>query len=148
MGASPLSKLLLALRGYGFRAARGGGGTLPERLERFGFVRLWELPGHEVVFGLAGRFWKPTGGLRRIADEDAFAAFSEDGCVKAAWNLRIGGTDVVSTDVSTETRIVYYGEDARRKFQAYWRLVGPFSGLLRKALLRDVARRAERHTGG
>jgi hypothetical protein len=64
--------------------------------------------------------------------------------VKAAWNLRIDGTDGVSSDLSTETCIQYFGGDARRKFRRYWTLVGPFSAMLRKALLRGIARRAER----
>jgi len=136
--------LLLALRGYGTRARPRGAADFPERLERFGFTKLREETGHELVFGLAGKFWKAAGGLRRIADEAAFDAFAEDGCVKAAWNLRVGETDGAATTVSTETRILYFGEAARRKFRAYWALVRPFSGLTRRALLRDIARRAER----
>ena len=144
MAGSSLSKFLLTLRGYGWRVRRGGGGALPERLERFGFTRLRELTGQELVFGLAGQFWRPSGGLRRLADEDAFAAFAEDGCVKAAWNLRIGGSDETSCDLSTETRIACFGDDARRKFQRYWSVVGPFSGMLRRSLLSGIRRRAER----
>ncbi len=141
--ASPLSRALLALRGYGGRAYRKSSGTFPEKLQRFGFTRLAERPGCELVFGLAGRFWKPGGGLRRIPDRDAFLAFAEDGCVKVAWNMLIGGTDGVSCDLSTETRIVCFGDAAYRKFRLYWTLVGPFSGVLRRSLLRGVRRKAE-----
>ena len=35
-----------------------------------------------------------------------------------------------------------YGEAARRKFRVYWALIGPFSGVLRRTLLRRIARRA------
>ncbi|HEY1433889.1 MAG TPA: hypothetical protein VGG65_00860 [Thermoanaerobaculia bacterium] len=146
VGASPVSTLLLCLRGYGRRAWKASSGTLPERLERFGFTKLKENPGHELVFGLAGQFWRPSGGLRPLADEAAFAAFAEEGCVKAAWNIRVAGTDGVSTEVSTETRIACYGEAARRKFGLYWAVVGPFSGVLRKSLLRAIRRKAEAPT--
>src|SRR5262249_38900760 len=141
------AKALLFLRGYGRRAVRHGTGTFPERLVRFGFTRLAEDPGREMVFGLAGQFWRPAGGLRRIADAAAFEAFAEDGCVKAAWNLRLREIDGLSTDLSTETRIQYFGAPARRKFRFYWLLVGPFSGALRRALLRGIRRRAESPRG-
>jgi hypothetical protein len=143
LASSPLSKALLALRGYGSHAFRKGAGTLPERLQRFGFTQLDELPVSELVFGLAGRFWRPDGGLRRIPDRAAFLAFTEEGCVKVAWSLRIGEADGVACDLSTETRIQYFGPAARQKFRLYWTLVGPFSSALRRSLLRGVKRRAE-----
>ncbi len=45
--------------------------------------------------------------------------------------------------LATETRIRYFGTAARRKFRLYWTFVGPFSGLIRRALLRGVRRRAQ-----
>lgn len=119
-------------------------GTLPDRLEQFGFTRLAAVPGRELVFGIAGRFWRWNGDLRPIPDRAAFAAFAEEGCVKAAWNLAIGSTDGVSCDLSTETRIQHFGAAARRRFRRYWSLIAPFSGAIRVALLRGVKRRAER----
>jgi hypothetical protein len=143
LASSPVSKALLALRGYGGRALRPSAGTFPEKLERFGFTKLDEDPGRELVFGIAGRFWRPDGGLRRIADRQAFLDFAEDGCVKAAWNLRVGVTDGASCNLSTETRIRYFGSAAQRKFRLYWTLVRPFSGAIRRALLRGIRRNAE-----
>ncbi len=119
------------------------GGTFPEKLVRFGFTVLEEIPGEELVFGIAGRFWRPDGDVRRVAGRDSFIAFSEDGCVKGAWNLRVEPADGGTTVLLTETRIACYGLDARRKFRRYWALVGPFSGLIRRALLRSVRRRSE-----
>lgn len=148
LGASPLARALLALRGYGGRALRARGGTFPERLERFGFTKLDELPVSELVFGLAGKFWRLDGGLRSIPDRDAFLAFAEERCVKVAWNLLIGETDGESCDLSTETRIAYFGPSARRRFRSYWFFIGPFSGLHRRALLRGIARHAEARRPG
>src|SRR5262249_6257033 len=141
-------RLLFVLRGYGARAVRARAGTLPERIERFGFVRLSETPGEEIVFGVAGRFWRPDGDLRRFADAREFVAFAEEGGVKGAWNLRVagggeGGGGSLVTRLSTETRIQAFGESARRKFRIYWSLIAPFSGMIRRSLLRGVARRAE-----
>ena len=144
LAASPISKGLLFLRGYGRRAFRRGSATFPERLVRFGFTKIAESPGREIVFGLAGQFWRPAGGFRPLADAAAFQAFAEEGCVKAAWNLRVEGASENAADFETETRIQYFGAAAKTKFRVYWTLVGPFSGFLRRALLRDVARRATR----
>src|SRR5262249_41513191 len=126
--SSPLSRVLFVLRGYGGRAVRASAGNFPERLERFGFVRLSETPGGELVFGVAGRFWRPDGDLRRFADAREFLAFAEEGCVKGAWSLRVesagegdGGSRL--TRLSTETRVQAFGESARRKFRIYWSVI-------------------------
>jgi hypothetical protein len=145
-GASLLTRALFLLRGYGRRALRTGAGTLPDKIVRFGFTKLDEIPGREVVFGIAGRFWRLDGDLCRIADRDAFAGFVQDGYVKGAWNLRVEPLEDGSSRLSTETRIQCFGDSARRKFRLYWTFVGPFSGLIRRVLLGGVRSRAERGT--
>jgi len=70
-------------------------------------------------------------------------SFAEEGCVQAAWNVRIEPTDEAACVLSTETRIAYFGPAARRRFRLYWTLAGPFSGLLRHALLVGIRRRSE-----
>jgi hypothetical protein len=47
------------------------------------------------------------------------------------------------TRISTETRIQATDQRARRAFAAYWLLVRPGSGLVRRELLRAIARRAD-----
>ncbi len=138
-----VTKALLFLRGYGGRAFRKSSGTFPERLVRFGFTKLDETPEREIVFGIAGQFWRPSGGLRPLADRDAFLAFAEDGCVKAAWNIRVEQASAEACLLATETRIRYFGPAARRKFRIYWTLVGPFSGVIRRTLLGGIRRRSE-----
>jgi hypothetical protein len=153
-GDSIVTAVLMGLRGYGFRRKRTGasqGSTLPERLERFAFTLLDEKPGEELVFGLVGKFWRPDGGLRRLS-RDEFAAFAEPGFAKAAWNLRVrsglhlphggSGLHLPHCELSTETRVLCFGRSARRKFVLYWRVVEPFSGLIRWSLLRGVRRAA------
>jgi hypothetical protein len=132
----------MALRGYGFHAAGGGGSrSFAQGLERFGFVPLGEIPGRELVFGLAGRFWRPDGGLRRLTREQ-FLTFEEEGSVKAVWNLEVAGRASEKTDLSTETRVLCFGASARRKFRLYWFWIEPFSGLTRRGLLREIDRKA------
>jgi hypothetical protein len=142
LGDSFVTALLMGLRGYGFRwKSRGQAAvsSLSEQLERFAFTRLEEKPGEELVFGLVGKFWRPDGGLRRLSAED-FAAFREPGFAKAAWNLRVEPGPGSASELSTETRVLCLGESARRKFLLYWRVVEPFSGLIRRSLLRGVRR--------
>jgi hypothetical protein len=142
-GDSFVTALLMGLRGYGFRWKRTRQAqvlSLREQLERFAFTLLEEKPGEELVFGLVGKFWRPDGGLRRLSRED-FAAFREPGYAKAAWNLRVeAGPD--ASVLSTETRVLCFGKSARRKFLVYWRVVEPFSGLIRMSLLRGILRAA------
>jgi hypothetical protein len=124
----------MGLRGYGFGSREGG--SLPETLERFGFTRLGEEPDEELVFGIVGKFWRLDGGLRRTSPAE-FASFREPGYAKGAWNIRIDGSEL-----STETRVLCLGEDARRKFLRYWNLIEPFSGAIRRSLLRGIRRAA------
>ena len=164
-GRSLVTGVLMTLRGYGFRrrrAAAGGSASFRDRLTRFGFTLLEENPGEELVFGLVGRFWRFDGGLLRLTAEE-FAAFREPGFAKAAWNVRVAGSGLhlphggsglhlPHCELSTETRVLCLGEDARRSFLLYWRLVEPFSGAIRWSLLRGVRKnslspRAGRGTG-
>lgn len=144
LGRSLVTGVLMTLRGYGLRRKRAREGqrsSLPDRLEQFAFTRLEEKPGEELVFGLVGKFWRPDGGLLRLSRED-FAAFREPGFAKAAWNLRIEPRPGSASELSTETRVLCLGEDARRKFLLYWRVIEPFAGLIRRSLLRGILRAA------
>jgi hypothetical protein len=142
--AAGVGRLLMALRGYGRRrTATAMPGTLAERLERFGFVALERVEGRELLFGIAGRFWLPRGGLRRLT-RDEFLAFEEEGFVKAVWNLEVHERGRVLSQLSTETRVLCFGDAARRRVLAYWTLIEPFSGLTRRAMLRSIGREAGR----
>ena len=143
LAGSAASKLLLALRGYGLRARRGNaGGTIADRLQRFGFTKLAEVPGEDLVFGLAGRFWRLDRSLEHLAGPEDFRAFAKEGCVRAAWNLRMIEAGLGKSRLTTETRVQCFGPSARRKFRRYWILIAPFSGAIRMALLRGVKHRA------
>ena len=138
---STVTRVLMTLRGYGGRPS-GGGGSLSDRLQRFGFTLLEESPGEELVFGLVGKFWQLDGGLRPTTAAE-FSSFAEPGFAKAAWNLKLGsGLHLPHCELSTETRVLCLGPSARRKFLLYWRLVEPFSGAIRRSLLRGVRRAA------
>jgi hypothetical protein len=128
-------RALMGLRTLG----RGGDGdrTVLEGFERMGFRKVAEDPGQELVIAGIGRFWKPSGGLRRVEGPEHFTHFEEPGYAKVAFNFRLaeGG-------LSTETRIAGTDAHARRRFGLYWFLIRPGSGLIRREWLRALDRRA------
>jgi hypothetical protein len=117
--------------------------ALPQRLQGTGFVILDDIPGEELVIGVAGKFWRPDGGRCLDLTADDFAAFSRPGYTKAAWNFRLRTESPECTVLATETRVKCFGRAALWKFRFYWNLVGPFSGLMRKAILKQVKTEAE-----
>jgi hypothetical protein len=112
-----------------------------QQMERARFVRL-AATDDELVLGVVGRFWRPSGDRRRISAED-FARFDEPGWAKAAVNFR-AVPDRDHTRLSTETRVLACDAWARRRFGCYWRLIYPGSAAIRIAWLRAIRGRAER----
>jgi len=45
--------------------------------------------------------------------------------------------------VATETRVISYGRPAKLFFRIYWQLIAPFSGLIRREMLRMIEREME-----
>ena len=147
LGRSAQIQVLFALRGMPafllWRRRGGGRPTLTlDDLLRSGFSLLEEDPPFEIVLGLVGTFWRPTGGIRRIAGEE-FEAFAEPGYAKAAWNFRVTPGTGGRCMVSTETRVRCTDDASRRKFVLYWAVVGLFSGVVRKQALKLIKRDAE-----
>ena len=139
---STIARLLLRLRGYGARARRmEGDGTLSQSLSGLGFVPIGERPGSELVFGLIGRFWTLSGGLRAVSPAE-FLGFEQEGFAKAAWNLEVSPSGETASLLATETRVLCFGAAARRRFRLYWGLIGPFSGIIRRAMLGSIRDRA------
>jgi hypothetical protein len=118
-----------------------GLGSTMEGLLRSGFVLLAERPPREIVLGLTGRFWTPAGGISRV-EADEFRAFDRPGLALAAWNFTVLPTDEGSL-VATETRVRCTDAAAHRSFARYWRVIRPFSGLIRREALRAIRRAAE-----
>ena len=145
LARSPVVLALLAIRGL---PTLFTGAVKPKRrlgldeILESGFVVLGEEPGRELVLGVVGRFWRLTSGIARI-EPDRFTTFERPGFAKAAWNFLVSERAGGRSTIVTETRIVCTDADARRKFRLYWRLVGPFSALIRRILLRSIKGDAE-----
>lgn len=143
---SPLIRVLFALRslpGLFSRRRAGGAGLGLDRagLERSGFVVLGERENEELLLGLVGRFWTPTGGIVRVGAGE-WRDWERPGYAKAAWNFTLAPLPDGRTRLVTETRVRCTDEASRRSFLRYWRVVGPFSGLIRREMLRGIRKSA------
>jgi len=108
-----------------------------------GFGRLEEAAPREIVLGVAGRFWRPTGNIEPFRRENFDGAVAP-GLARAVWNFALRDVGDGHTLLSTETRVVCGDAASRRKFLAYWLVVGPFSGLIRRSMLRAIRREVAR----
>jgi hypothetical protein len=126
----PVVRMLLRLRGVRSRP------TIEGLLTGIGFSLLSRTP-TEVVFGGAGRPWTARGGIHALAD-------ARPGEVRVAVDVRATPLEKGRCVLSTETRIHAADDAARGAFRTYWRVVGPFSGLIRRRWLR-VARSTAQH---
>jgi hypothetical protein len=141
----PLTRILMGLRKLGWgRQKAEQAASREERLRAAGFISIPTGSENEVLLGVVGRFWRPDSGTVRGLTADEIIAFEREGFAKGMWNFTVERESESVTCLATETRVLAYGISARRKFRAYWLLVGPFSGLMRKEMLRMVKRRAER----
>jgi len=126
----PIVRFLFKLRGL--RAAPRG--PVWDALLAQGFQ-----PFGEDTLVLVGKPWSAAGSLRNVDD---FVGFGEPGCAKMAMDLR-AEPDWNGARLVTETRVYLTDASARRRFGAYWLVVRPFSGLVRRSWLKAAKRRAE-----
>jgi hypothetical protein len=153
--AGPLARTLFLLRALPglvlspretarrFLGTRRSRALTVDALAAAGFVVLGEDAGRELVLGTIGRFWLASGGMRSFPPGE-FASFAEPGWAKAAWNFRVEPAPGGRATLSTETRVLCTDARSRRRFARYWRIVRPFSGLIRLEMLRAIRREAER----
>lgn len=113
-----------------------------DRLFQSGFVMLEERQGQEMVLGLTGKFWRPGGGIVHTEPIE-FQSPTPKGMAKGAWNFALRRATDDSTLLTTETRVWCPDAGGRRRFGAYWMLVRPFSGLLRRIMLKEIRKMAE-----
>ncbi len=128
--ASPVApdravRLLFRLRGL------PRGASLADLFPKLGFTELHRTP-TEVVVGASGRPWRIRAGIRPF---DA----GDPGTVRMVTDVRATPTPGGCV-LSTETRIEPIDDAATRPFRRYWRVVGPFSALIRRRWLAAAER--------
>jgi hypothetical protein len=107
-----------------------------------GFAVLGEESGQELVLGTVGRFWRAHGQLC-ATNPERFVTPAPPGTAKAAWNFTVRSDPNGGTELRTETRVLCADAATRRRFRAYWMLIRPFSGLIRREMLAAVRVQAE-----
>lgn len=132
-----------ALAGWRVRHAERARGLRLADFERAGFRVVAERAPEELMIGLLGKFWTLRGGLCADVTASHFAAGPPVGYALAGWNFTVAERADGRSELRTETR-VWCAPDARVKFRAYWLVVRPGSGLIRRAMLRGIRREAER----
>lgn len=150
LGEMPLVRLLFAIRSL--PASLGGKRGLPsektaslyEQMLAFGFIRLGEEPGREVVLGGVGQMFRLRGGVApAVRDARSFLAFEEPGYARVAMNFSVGATGD-GARLATETRVATTDPDSHRRFGRYWRVIRPGSAAIRRSWLRAARRSVER----
>jgi hypothetical protein len=107
-----------------------------------GFVLLGDNAPDEIALGVIGQFWKLSGG-RYCVDAVGFDAFDQPGYTRAVWNFSLVDLGGNVTRLATETRVVCSDSASRIRFRLYWTLIGPFSGLIRREVLRTIRAKVE-----
>jgi hypothetical protein len=154
-----VARMLLALRalpgalGHGIAGVRAlwERGAEPITLATFqerGFRVLAELAPTELVIGLEGQFWRPTGNLRTPSATTFRSQPPAPGTARGVWNFHLRALADGATELTTETRVQCADAGARRRFLPYWYTIRPASGLIRRAMLREIRRSAEKRFGG
>jgi hypothetical protein len=102
-------------------------------LLQVGFLLVDEIPDEEFVLGLVGKFWTVRAQILKL-DAAQYSEFNQRGYAKLAWNFAIqeSAPGAVSTD-----------DHSKSRFKLYWFLIGRFSGLTRREMLRVVKKRVE-----
>jgi hypothetical protein len=106
---------------------------------RSGFVLLGEDWGKELVVGTViccGRIRPQTA--------QGFRTLNAPSSIRAALNFRVELLPDHTSRLTTETRIVAIGGEARRRFGLYWSFIYPGSSLIRYGWLEAIRRRAEK----
>jgi len=133
--ASPIIRTLMFLRSWKRGPLRRA--TTLDTLKSAGFGLLDEIENDEIILGVTGSFWRPTGNILPF-DREHFSN-PVPGTANGVWNFAVRPRGN-GTTLSTETRVVCADAASRRKFLAYWFFVGPFSALIRRVMLRAVRR--------
>jgi hypothetical protein len=108
-----------------------------------GWGVLAERPGREIVMGAVTQPWMPDVAFRALPP-DAFRDCCDPGYVKIVWTLRADPADAGHTVFRTETRAVATDGVARARFRWYWARFSPGVILIRRLMLIQLRKEAER----
>jgi len=140
----PLARTLFSIRGLSAKSSAPVSQVkdplLSQMLAR-GFSVLVDRPGSEFVIGAIAQPWRLRGGdTVPLPTPTTFVEFDGSGYVKMAMSFRYDPRGN-GTRITTETRVLATDAASRGAFARYWVPVRPGSGLIRRAMLKAIARR-------
>ncbi len=103
-----------------------------------GFAVLDERPDEEFVIGALSRGIQPMA----VGDAEGFPTRGEAPGLRIVWNFHVA-PDGDGCEVTTITRVQCMGAATRLLFGAYWLVVGPISGWIRREMLPLLTEQAE-----
>ena len=136
--------LLRGVQGLRDLAARRHEPLSLSTFELAGFRILAERFPEEIVIGLEGRFWTPSGALCTPPAEAFLNRAPLAGTARAVWNFTVRDLGGGASELVTETRVLCADRSSRLRFFPYWAVIRLGSGLIRRRMLAAVKRTAER----
>lgn len=133
LSKSKLIKMLFKLRGLPTKRLK-----LPDFITDIGFTHIAENVPTENLIG----FWARTK-IIPITSYDAFINNTVSPRVKVVWNFYLKKRSSTQTLLSTETRVLCIGPVTKMTFGAYWFIIKPFSGAIRKKMLQIIKKDSE-----
>jgi len=132
---------LRELPGRWLERIRPGTG-IPNTRKRFGLQNfaVLERSSCEVAFGLAGQFWKLDFGLVPVLNVASFRQLAGPKLVLSFRVISQGGSHC---QLETVTRVLCSDVSSLRRMKVYWGVIRPFSGWIRRRILRQVKRTVE-----
>ena len=97
----------------------------------------------ELVYGFAGKFWRPWSNLIKLNDVQHFKKFSKPGYSKAITTIVLIPLSDKATKIISISRIKNYGKKSNLFFSFYWNIVKPFHILIVKSIMKDIKHAAE-----
>lgn len=143
--SDPFFKRMIGLRELPMRLSRIVSRRHGEARAPFGIdtFTVLEQQDDEIVYGLAGRFWRSDFDLRPLKNGADFLSLNEPGIAKLALNFAVRPNGKGGSSLSTETRVFCVDTGARLRFAPYWYLIRPVSGLIRRRTLTSIRRTSE-----
>jgi len=131
----------LPARLIGRPVSRFAGAPVLDLLAQDGFRVLVDDPEREVVIAAIGQPHRLAGGrMAPVRDRIGFRTFTEPGFVKMAAAVWVDASPE-GVRLVTETRCRATDTRTARAFGRYWRVIAPFSGLVRRGWLAAAERR-------
>ncbi|MBI1866785.1 MAG: hypothetical protein HYS06_00550 [Methylocystis sp.] len=144
-----LVRVLITLREAPARIVSAMGlSTALKHRPRFGMANFTKLERNdkELVYGLVGRFWRPSFGLEQVADAETFVNFNRPGVAKLIMHFIAMPNEAGGVRLVTETRVFCPDLQSRLLFTPYWWAIRTASGLVRQRMLALIKKKVEHVT--